>query len=198
MTNRQKNYSFLKDIRLLFTGFSMGIADLVPGVSGGTIAFLYGIYDELLFSIKQATGTCLKLFLQGNIRAALRALPVRFLTPVLSGILIAIFGFAYLVSYLLDNHPILTWSLFFGFIVGSVIVIKKRVPRWSTEKIAWLLAGAVLTFGIIGFSQLSLPPTPMVIFLTGAVAFCAMILPGISGIAHYGHIGAIQTRHRSG
>jgi len=167
--------------RLLFTGFSMGVADLVPGVSGGTIAFLYGIYDELLFSIKQVSGTFLKLILKGQFKSAWKVLPLAFLVPLLSGIVIAIFSLSKLVTYLLDNHTVLIWSVFFGLVIGSVYVISKRITHWNLSRISLLVLGAVFTFLIIGLSPIEGNAGALAIFLTGMVAFCAMILPGISG-----------------
>ncbi len=165
----------------MFTGFSMGLADLVPGVSGGTIAFLYGIYDELLFSIKQATGTFLKLLIRGHFKAAWKVLPISFLLPLIGSIVVTIFAFSNLVTYLLDNHTILIWSLFFGLVIGSVYVISKRVDKWNLGRMSLLMLGAIATFAIIGLSPISGNASPIAIFLTGMVAFCAMILPGISG-----------------
>ncbi|MEK7650003.1 MAG: DUF368 domain-containing protein [Patescibacteria group bacterium] len=202
MTQKKQTAGFRKDARLLFTGFSMGIADLVPGVSGGTIAFLYGIYDELLFSIKQATGVFLSLLFKGKMREAFQALPLRFLGLLFAGIATAAFGFAGLVTHMLGNYPTLIWSLFFGFVLGSAAIIKKRVMRWDWTRIMLLLAGALITYAVIGISQLNFAPTPLAIFLTGAVAFCAMILPGISGslimviLGQYQHvIEAISERN---
>ena len=102
--------------RLFFTGFSMGLADLVPGVSGGTIAFIFGIYEELLYSIKLVTGQVPKLILQRQFKKAIALIPFGFLLPVLTGIIIAIFGFVKVVSFLLESQPVLVWSFFFGLV----------------------------------------------------------------------------------
>lgn len=167
--------------RLFFTGASMGLADLVPGVSGGTIAFLYGIYDELIFSVKQITGVIPKLLLKGKFKEAWKELPVSFLAPLFIGIAISIFGLSKAVTYLIENYPIFIWSLFLGLVIGSSVVITKRVSTWNYKRIILLLVGAVATYFLIGLSEQKLGNTPIILFISGMIGFCAMILPGISG-----------------
>jgi len=180
----------------------MGLADLVPGVSGGTIAFLYGIYDELLYSIKHLTSTTLRLLLQGNVVGAWRSIPFGFLVPVFVGIVVAIFGLSSVVSHLLDTQPVLLWSFFFGLVISSALIIAKRIKRWNGHLFGWVAVGALLTYLIVGFSSTQATNhSPLALFLTGAVAFCAMILPGISGslimliLGQYEHvIDSVSTR----
>jgi len=180
--------------RLYFTGFSMGMADLVPGVSGGTIAFLFGIYDELLFSIKAVTGKVLKLALKGKLLQAIAAVPFGFLVPLMLGILTAIFGMVGIVTYLLEQYPVLIWSAFFGLVIGSAYVVSKRVTRWNYRRILLLVLGFIVTYVVVGLPNFSANASPLVIFATGAVASCAMILPGISGslimviLGHYKNV----------
>jgi putative membrane protein len=176
-----QNIDVKRTQRLLFTGFCMGLADLVPGVSGGTIAFLYGIYDELLFSIRTVTGKTIKLIARGKFKEALSTIPFAFLVPLAIGILTAIFGLVHLVTYLLDNHATYVWSFFFGLVLGSVVVISKRVEKWNLNRALLLLAAFSITFGVLGLPVLDTQETPLVLFLTGAIAITAMILPGISG-----------------
>ncbi len=187
--------------RLLFTGFSMGVADLIPGVSGGTIAFLLGIYDELLYTIKLLTGTVPKLLLEGKVKEAFRAIPFGFLLPLVSGLLLAIFGLVGVVSYLLDNQAVYVWSLFFGLVLGSVYVVSKRIPEWSRKRVMLLASGFVVTFLLLGLPVLGADATPLILFSTGAIASLAMILPGISGslimvmLGQYANVvGAIASR----
>ena len=168
-------------LRLFFTGLTMGVADLVPGVSGGTIAFLFGIYDELLYSIKLMTGQVPKLILGGKFKKAIGLIPFHFLLPLGTGIVLAIFGLAQVVSFLLDTQPVFVWALFFGLILGSTFVVSRRVTRWTIQRIALLLLGFASTFIIVGLPALSGSESPLAIFATGAVAITAMILPGISG-----------------
>ena len=167
--------------RLFFTGFSMGLADLVPGVSGGTIAFIFGIYEELLYSIKLVTGQVPKLILQKQFKKAITLVPFGFLLPVFFGIIIAIFGFVKVVSFLLESQPIYVWSFFFGLVLGSVYIISRRIKKWTINRIMLLIFGFILTFILIGLPSFGGSSSPIAIFFTGAIAITAMILPGISG-----------------
>lgn len=167
--------------RLLGTGLAMGTADLVPGVSGGTIAFLFGIYEELLFSIKQVTGNTLKLLAQRKFLQAFRSIPFGFLLPLVAGIGLAIFGLANLMQYLLEEQGQYVWSLFFGLIIGSIIVLRKKVTYWRLSSVFWLIVGAAFVFFVTGLTTAEASSNPLTLFLSGAVAICAMILPGISG-----------------
>lgn len=168
-------------LRLFFTGFTMGLADLIPGVSGGTIAFLFGIYDELLYTIKLMTGKIPKLILAREIKSAFQLIPVSFLLPLGSGIVLAIFGLVKVVDYLLDSQPVFVWSLFFGLVLGSAYVVSGRVTTWTNRRIALILLGFGLTFIVVGLPSIGGSTNPFSLFLTGAIAITAMILPGISG-----------------
>lgn len=159
----------------------MGLADLIPGVSGGTIAFLFGIYDELLYSIKLVTGQVPKLLLSGKFKQAFGLIPFSFLLPLVFGIGLSIFGLVYVVDYLLETQPVLVWALFFGLVLGSSYVVSRRVDVWNMNRALLLLAGFVLTFIIVGLPSIGGSDSPLAIFTTGAIAITAMILPGISG-----------------
>jgi len=171
----------MKHLWLFLKGLAMGAADVVPGVSGGTIAFITGIYTELLDSIKSinlnALGT---LFRQGP-AAAWRSINGTFLLVLGCGILIALLTLAKVIHYLLINHPVWVWSFFFGLIIASCWHIGKEIPRWKAAEIALLLAGAVVAGWISMASPTQTEPTPLIVFLAGSIAICAMILPGISG-----------------
>lgn len=170
-----------RTIRLFLTGFSMGTADLIPGVSGGTIAFISGIYEELISSIKKVTGTVLKLLLQGKIAEGIKEIPFRFLIPLGLGIGTAIFTLAKLLSYLLKTYPTYVWALFFGLVLMSTIIVMRRVKRWA---IVSMLSFALATIGaylLVGMVPVETPANALMFFLSGMIAICAMILPGISG-----------------
>jgi len=170
-----------KNIRLFLTGFSMGVADLIPGVSGGTIAFLSGIYEELIFSIKQVTGGTLRLILQGKIADALKSIPFPFLIPLGVGLLTAVFALANVLSYLLETFPVFVWSFFFGLVLASTVIVMKRVVAWDfIDKVSFVVA-AIGAYILVGLVPVETPNTLLAFFLAGAVAICAMILPGISG-----------------
>lgn len=166
---------------LVTKGCAMGMADVVPGVSGGTIAFISGIYDELIGSIRSIGSDSLGLLLRGRFADFWRRINGTFLTGVFTGVLIAIFSLARLMTYLLAHHPIEVWSFFFGLIVASALLVAREVDRWSAGRIASLIVGAVAAYWITVASPAQTPQTWWFIMLSGAVAICAMILPGISG-----------------
>lgn len=168
-------------LHLFFTGFVMGSADIVPGVSGGTIAFIFGIYKELINSIKKVSGEALALVLKGQIRQAIASIPFAFLAPLVFGIGAAVITLANVLSRLLEDHPVYVWSFFFGLVLASVLVVRKRVSRWTPEKIALLLAAALAAYLIVGAVPVETPKTALAFFLSGSIAIVAMILPGISG-----------------
>jgi putative membrane protein len=159
----------------------MGLADLVPGVSGGTIALLFGIYDELLYTVKLMTGRIPKLVLAGKLKQAFRLIPFAFLLPLGLGLASAIFGLVHIVSFLLETQPVLVWALFFGLVLGSACVVSRRITKWTVHRGLLLVLGFVLTFILVGLPSIGGSATPLAVFATGAVAITAMILPGISG-----------------
>lgn len=173
--------SIKKNIRLFLTGFTMGTADLIPGVSGGTIAFLSGIYEELIYSIKFVTGDVLRKALTGRIVEAIKMVPYKFLVPLALGLMTAIFSLANALSYLLENHPIYVWSFFFGLVIASTMIVMKRVVKWDIRDVASFVIAAVITYFVVGLVPIETPSTLPVFFLSGVVAIIAMILPGISG-----------------
>jgi len=168
-------------IRLAITGFAMGAADLIPGVSGGTIAFLSGIYEELITAIKTVTGKTLQLLLSGKIKEAISTISFSFLIPLVVGIGTAIITLSSALSYLLKYQPIPIWSFFFGLILMSVYVVLKRVVRWDLSDKASFALAAVGAYILVGSVPVETPATPLMFFLSGMIAISAMILPGISG-----------------
>lgn len=170
-----------KKIQLFGTGFVMGTADLIPGVSGGTIAFIAGIYEELLQSIKLVSGPALRALLKGKIKNALVMTPFAFLLPLGIGILTAVFSLSSVLSYLLSNHPIYVWSFFFGLVLASAWIVRTRVKQWKLHTIGAAIVSAIIGYLIVGAVPVETPNTVLMLFLSGAIAICAMILPGISG-----------------
>ena len=159
----------------------MGAADVVPGVSGGTIAFIVGIYEELLDSIKSINPTNIKLLLKGQFKAFWEAINANFLLSIVCGIGISIFSLAELITYLLEHHPILVWSFFFGLVLASTWFVSKDIKKWNWKSISSYIAGIVIAYYITIATPASTPTNLAFIFLCGAIAICAMILPGISG-----------------
>lgn len=167
--------------KITLKGMAMGAADVVPGVSGGTIAFITGIYQELIATISGVNFSLINVWKTQGFKAMWEKLNGTFIVSLLLGILISIFSIMRVANYLLENHPVLIWAFFFGLILASVWFVAKQIPEWNLKIIIALIIGAALAFFII-----SLPPSGAVIsnwylFLSGAVAICAMILPGISG-----------------
>jgi putative membrane protein len=169
-------------ISLSLKGFVMGIADLIPGVSGGTIAFVTGIYESLLDAISSLNKETLSLVLKGEFAQALSKIHIRFLTVVIGSILFAIFSFARVMHYLMTTHPEHTWSLFFGLIAASIVVIFKELqnPK-KTSSVISLIVGAVFAWIIVGLIPVETPEDAWFIVLCGFISISAMILPGLSG-----------------
>ncbi len=175
-------------------GFAMGSADVVPGVSGGTMAFILGIYEELVASIRTVgRPEFLRPLFTLRWRQALRALNWPFLVAVASGILLAILSLARGLEWLLIHHPVLIWSFFFGLVLGSVLTVGQRVKQWRLPLWIALALGAVGAYILVGLVPVHTPNTWWFLFLSGALAICAMILPGISGAFILVLLGKYQT-----
>jgi putative membrane protein len=162
-------------------GILMGAADAVPGVSGGTIAFMTGIYEELIFSLKQCSISAVKVLFQNGIKATWQHINGGFLLALFSGIIISILTLSRVVLYLLENHPILLWSFFFGLILAAVWSVIRHIDKWEIGVIATFLIGTVAAFFITTISPTTIETSALIVFLSGMIAICAMILPGISG-----------------
>lgn len=162
-------------------GMAMGAADVVPGVSGGTIAFITGIYQELLDSLSRIGPHCVTILRRQGIAAVWQYVNGGFLLALFTGILLSIFSLSRVISHLLQTYPIVVWSFFFGLILASAVPILRRVPRWSPGVVAWLVVGALVAIAISELRPGQIAATPLTLFLSGALAICAMILPGISG-----------------
>ncbi|WAC44935.1 DUF368 domain-containing protein [Pseudomonas sp. SL4(2022)] len=171
----------MKTYFLLYAkGIAMGAADVVPGVSGGTIAFVSGIYDELLRSIASVPAA-LGLLLRGRIVEAWKAANATFLLVLLLGIMTSVLSLARLITYLLAEQPIPVWSFFFGLILVSTHLVVREIQCWNWTRVVSLLLGAAFAYWITVAAPLQWGHDPLSLFLAGAIAICAMILPGISG-----------------
>lgn len=172
----------IKDyIVLMLKGMGMGAADVVPGVSGGTIAFIVGIYDELINSIKSINLYSLKLLFTGKIAAFWKAVNGNFLFFLLLGIVISVFSLAKLITYLLVAEPVLVWAFFFGLVLASTWFVSKDIQEWNCKTVSGFLVGAVVAYYITVATPAETSTNLLFVFLCGAIAICAMILPGISG-----------------
>ncbi len=167
---------------ILARGFAMGSADVVPGVSGGTMAFILGIYEELIESIRMVgRPPFYQALLSGKLPEALRIVNARFLLALLSGIVLAVVTLAPGIEWMLTNQPVLIWSFFFGLVLASVVTVSKRIPRWTPPLWLALALGAIGAYFLVGLVPVQTPTTWWFLFVSGAIAICAMILPGISG-----------------
>lgn len=160
----------------------MGAADVVPGVSGGTIAFISGIYEELLHSISSFNLSLFTVLRKEGYKKVWKMVNGSFLCALFMGILLSILSLAKLIETLLENHPILIWSFFFGLVLASVIFIGKQIKIWNIRSFLYLIFGLLFAYYITTLNpMMSQNSSPWFLFLAGMIAICAMILPGISG-----------------
>ena len=162
-------------------GFCMGVADVVPGVSGGTMAFILGVYEELLDAVHSVNGRFLRRLFTFRFREALDGFPYRFLIALVTGIMAAIFSLAQFFAWALAHHPVHVWAFFFGLVLASIIAVRGKVAAWSVTEVLALLLAAAAAFVLVGAVPVETTSAAWFVFLSGAIAICAMILPGISG-----------------
>ena len=172
---------FLKNIIVAVKGACMGAADVIPGVSGGTIAFIMGIYDDFVGSLASINGEAVKLLFKGQFKAFWKHINGSFLLSLVIGIGISVVSLAGLMQMLLSDFPIQTWAFFFGLIVASSIFIIRGISGWRLREGLLLVLGIILGIVICTLSPTQTPDGLWFIFLSGAIAICAMVLPGISG-----------------
>ena len=170
-----------KAINLALKGLTMGTADVIPGVSGGTIALITGIYEDLIGALRSINTQAVQKLLALDIKGVVANVHVRFLLALFSGIFVAILSLARLMNYLLHHHPIPTWSLFFGLIAASTFMVGKHVGHWFGKAGISFVAGIIAATLIVNLIPMQTPEDLWFIFFCGIVAICAMILPGISG-----------------
>lgn len=166
---------------IMLKGLAMGAADVVPGVSGGTIAFISGIYQELIDSINNVNLSAIKTLKKEGIKATWNQINGSFLLALLTGIGISVLTFSKVITHLLETQPILIWSFFFGLIIASITLIWKEITKWKLVDILFLLIGITVSYYITIARPVSSPDSYWYIFLSGFIAIIAMILPGISG-----------------
>ena len=171
----------------------MGAADVVPGVSGGTIAFISGIYEELITSINNINLSLLKTLKTEGFKGFWSKLNGNFLAALFLGIFISLFSLATLVSWLMENEPILLWSFFFGLVAASIFFVGKEITKWNIAAVLFLVAGAAVAFFITTLPASENSASLPYLFLSGALAVCAMILPGISGAFILVLLGSYKT-----
>lgn len=170
-----------KYIGYVLRGLAMGAADVVPGVSGGTIAFITGIYDKLIGSLNSIDHIAIKLFFTGKWKAFAEHINLGFLVALFSGILVAVISLAKIITYMLAEYPEGVWSFFFGLVAASAVVIGGQLPRNDWKVWLTFIVGTVVALIIVNASLITTPDTPLFSFFAGCIAIVAMILPGISG-----------------
>lgn len=170
-----------KYLMLFLKGCAMGTADVVPGVSGGTIAFISGIYEELIDAIHRFDASVVKMLLKGEWKKAWHHVHASFLLPIFLGVGLAIFSLAKLMSFLLTNYPIQIWAYFFGLIIASAFLVSGQISKWNPRVVGSMLVGIIVAWAITEATPAQTPDEWWFVMLSGAIAICAMILPGISG-----------------
>lgn len=170
-----------KNVSLILKGLAMGAADVVPGVSGGTIAFISGIYEELIETIHKLDIGFFKIWKSHGLKSAWKDYNLSFLVFLFGGILISVLSLAKLIGWLLENHPIYVWSFFFGLIIASIIFVGKQVTTWNAKVIIATIIAAGLSYLITIAEPIGSPESTWFLFFAGFIAIIAMILPGISG-----------------
>ena len=188
MQRQFKDYFFIT-----LKGIAMGAADVVPGVSGGTIAFISGIYEELIESIDNINLGVFKLWKQNGFKAAWQSINGTFLLALFSGIAISILSLAKLIKYLLHNEPILLWSFFFGLVLASILYIGKQIKSWSPKIIIAIILTSIVSYFITLAEPFASPDSPFYLLFCGFIAIIAMILPGVSGAFILLILGAYET-----
>ena len=173
--------SFKEAVFLSLKGLCMGSADIIPGVSGGTIALITGIYEKLLQAIKSVNLKAARHLLTLDIKSFISEVHLRFLLSLFLGISVAIVSLARIMNYLLHHYPVYTWSLFFGLIAASILVVGQKIRNWRIGACLLLAAGALTAYLVVNTIPVSTPETMVFIFTSGFIAVCAMILPGLSG-----------------
>ena len=172
----------IKDIIVALKGFGMGAANVIPGVSGGTIALLTGIFGRIIGSLNALMEiTTWKLLLRGDFREFWQRIDGRFLAALAAGVLLSVFSLARLMEYVLLHHPVQTWGFFFGMIAASAVVMLTEIKGWRMSDAGWAVLGLVLGLVVCTLSPTRTPDELWFVFLCGVLAVCTMILPGVSG-----------------
>ncbi len=185
--------NFFEYLVILLKGMAMGAADVVPGVSGGTIAFISGIYEELISSIDKINLGVFKVWRSSGFKKAWQSINGTFLLVLFSGIAISILSLAKAIKWLLHNEPVLLWSFFFGLVLASIIYIAKQIENWSVPIVLGIILTSILSYYITLAEPFASPESPYYLLFCGFIAIIAMILPGVSGAFILLILGAYQT-----
>jgi len=168
-------------LSVFLKGAAMGTANVIPGVSGGTIAFITGIYERLIYALKSFNTTAIGFLLKGKFKNFVQYTDLGFLSTLGAGVAVSILSLAKLFDYLFATYPVLLWAFFFGLILASVYYVGKQVTKWSATAIVALIIGTIIAVGISLLNPAQENSSFWYVFLCGIVAICSMILPGLSG-----------------
>ena len=180
-------------IVVFIKGMMMGVADIIPGVSGGTIAVITGIYEEFLFTLNNLDLNVLKLFKKEKFKEVLNKYNLLFLISLSSGILLSIFLLSHSIVYLIENYPILLWSFFLGLITSSIFYLFKEIKKWTKKIILFNLLGIGMSLLVLTLNPSSQEINPAYLFICGMISITAMLLPGVSGAYILILLGAYET-----
>ncbi len=176
-----KGRTFLVKLALFFKGLAMGAANKVPGVSGGTVSFVLGFYEELIYSFQKINLNAFKLLLAGRFRSFFRYTNAEFLILILSGSVFSYFSVSLVLDYFLRNYELYVWSWFFGMIIGSIYYIAKDFKEWNRKTISFILIGIVVGIGISFLTPAKENDNLWFVFICGIIGVSGMTLPGLSG-----------------
>lgn len=175
------HFKIFHHLLFFFKGFAMGAANVIPGVSGGTIALITGIFERIIDAIKSFDGTAFRLLVKGKIKEFIQYTDLYFLLSVFVGMVVSIVTLAKLLSFLFANYPIYIWAFFFGLILASVYYVGKTIHRWNISVIVFFLIGTVLALSVTFLTPASQNDSFFYLVICGVVGICSMILPGLSG-----------------
>ena len=170
-----------KYLSLFLKGMAMGAADVVPGVSGGTIAFITNIYEELMGNLSRFDAHAVKLLFKGQFRELWSYIGGTFLAVLFAGIFTSVLSLASILDYALEHHPTAIWSFFFGLVFASIFIVGRKVTQWRVPQILSFIIGTAIAYWVTTLPAVGGTEHPLYLILCGALAICAMILPGISG-----------------
>jgi putative membrane protein len=173
--------SIIQYLLITAKGLAMGAADVVPGVSGGTIAFISGIYEELIETIHKLDFKIFKVWKKDGLKTAWNQYNLSFLTALFLGVAISVLSLAKVITWLLENKPIFVWSFFFGLVVASILYVGKQITKWDIKTIVAIIIAAGIAYYITLAKPIGSPESIWFLFFAGFIAIIAMILPGISG-----------------
>ena len=177
----QNNKTFKQKLNLFLKGLIMGVANKVPGVSGGTVSFVMGFYEELIYSFKRINLNAFKLLLNGRFKSFFQYTNTQFVVLIMSGSIFSYFSASLILDYFLEHYELYVWSWFFGMIAGSIYYIGKDFGKWNRKNFIFLIFGVTLGLGISFLTPAKENDNLWFVFICGIIGISGMTLPGLSG-----------------